>query len=83
MQHGHSIRDVADLIHVYPTLTMANQHAAQRWYEMKANEPVAEKVLEVYANKVRPRQRSIALGLLGAGMVGGGAAWRGWRRSRK
>jgi pyruvate/2-oxoglutarate dehydrogenase complex dihydrolipoamide dehydrogenase (E3) component len=72
MQHGHGIRDIADLIHVYPTLSMASQHAAQRWYERKAEEPLVEKALETYIDVIRPRQTAIALGLLGAGLVGVG-----------
>ena len=70
MQHGHTIRDVADLIHVYPTLSMANQHVAQRWYQRKAQEPVVRKVLETYVDVIRPHQGAIALGLLGAGLLG-------------
>ena len=30
MRHSHSIRDIADLVHIYPTLSLACQHAAQR-----------------------------------------------------
>ncbi len=74
MRHGHGIRDVADMIHVYPTLTMASQHAAQRWYEQKAKGPFATKALETYAREVRPRQGIIARGLLGLGLLGAGAA---------
>lgn len=73
MQHGHSIRDVADLIHVYPTLSMANQHAAQRWYERKGEEPLVRKALEVYVADIRPRQTAIAFGVLGTGLIGLGA----------
>lgn len=83
MQYGHSVRAVADLIHVYPTLTMANQHAAQRWYERKAQEPLVEKALETYAREIRPRQGAIGLGLLGAGLLGASAAALGWKRRRK
>jgi pyruvate/2-oxoglutarate dehydrogenase complex dihydrolipoamide dehydrogenase (E3) component len=83
MQHGHGVRAVADLIHVYPTLTMASQHAAQRWYEQKAQEPLVAKALETYAHNIRPRQGAIALGLLGAGLVGATAAAFGWKRRRK
>ena len=79
MQHGHSIRAVADLIHVYPTLTLASQHAAQRWYERRAQEPLAEKALETYARTLRPRQGVIALGLLGVAVFGVAAAL-GWNR---
>jgi pyruvate/2-oxoglutarate dehydrogenase complex dihydrolipoamide dehydrogenase (E3) component len=83
LQHGQSVRAIADLIHVYPTLTMASQHAAQRWYEHKAQEPLVEKALETYARDIRPRQGTIALGLLGVGFLGAGAAILGWRQRRK
>jgi pyruvate/2-oxoglutarate dehydrogenase complex dihydrolipoamide dehydrogenase (E3) component len=33
MEKGKGVATLADLIHVYPTLSMANQHAAQRWYQ--------------------------------------------------
>jgi pyruvate/2-oxoglutarate dehydrogenase complex dihydrolipoamide dehydrogenase (E3) component len=33
MTYGLSVRDLADAIHVYPTLSMANQRAAQRYYQ--------------------------------------------------
>jgi len=74
MRHGHTIRDVADMVHVYPTLTMASQHAAQRWYEQKAREPLLNTALETYVREIRPRQRGITLGLLCAGLLGIGAA---------
>jgi pyruvate/2-oxoglutarate dehydrogenase complex dihydrolipoamide dehydrogenase (E3) component len=84
MQHGHSIRDVADLVHVYPTLTMASQHAAQRWYERKAQDPLLNTALKTYAREIRPRQRGIALGLLGAGLIGIGAVGAAlWSRRHK
>lgn len=64
MQHGHSIRDIADLIHIYPTLSMACQHAAQRWYERKGKEPLAQAALGAYVNTIRPHQAAIAVGLV-------------------
>ncbi len=82
MQHNHTIRDVADLIHVYPTLSMANQHAAQRWYERKAREPLVDKALETYADTIRPHQGALAMGLLGAGFLGVGMAAFGLYRKR-
>ena len=72
MRHGHGIKDVADLVHVYPTLSMANQHAAQRWYERQAKQPMLNAALETYAREIRPRQSGIALGLLGIGLAGMG-----------
>src|SRR5207244_2043820 len=73
MERGLSIRDIADLIHIYPTLSMASQHASQRWYERQAAEPVVQRALHAYVEVIRPRQGAIALGLLGAGLLGLGA----------
>ena len=84
MRHGHTIRDVAGLVHVYPTLAMASQHAAQRWYERKAKEPLLNAALETYAHAIRPRQTGIALGVLGLGLIGAGAAAAQlWSRRRR
>lgn len=76
MEHGHSIQAVADMIHVYPTLSMASQHAAQRWYERKAKEPAVAALLTTYTQTIRPRQTALAWGL-GAAVVSGLALWRG------
>lgn len=71
MTHGLGIRAVADLIHVYPTLSLASQHAAQRWYARKASEPPVKSLLSVYIHAVRPRQKAIAGGIaLGAILAG-------------
>ncbi|HZO89049.1 MAG TPA: FAD-dependent oxidoreductase [Chthonomonadaceae bacterium] len=70
MEQGLSIRAIADLIHVYPTLSMASQHAAQRWYEQKAEQPLVRTVLQAYVNVVRPRQTALVLGLIGGGLLG-------------
>ncbi len=70
MEQGLSIRAIADLIHVYPTLSMASQHAAQRWYERKAREPWAAGLLHAYTRSVRPHGAVIAGGLLGLIAVG-------------
>lgn len=70
MEHNLSIRDIADGVHVYPTLSTACQHVAQRWYERKASEPALHKALNVYVNVVRPRQSAIAAGLIGVGLGG-------------
>ena len=40
MRHGLSVRALADTIHVYPTLSMANQRAAQRYYQDWADQPL-------------------------------------------
>jgi len=70
MEHGHSIRAVADMIHVYPTLSLACQHVAQRWYERKAQEPLVQSALSAYVHAVRPRERALTVGALGAALVG-------------
>ncbi|MBV9850864.1 MAG: FAD-dependent oxidoreductase [Armatimonadetes bacterium] len=70
VQHGHSLRDIADMIHVYPTLSMACQHAAQRWYERQARQPAVEKALDAYVNAIRPRQAALAWGAAGTALVG-------------
>lgn len=80
MQHGHSIRDVADMVHVYPTLSMACQHVAQRWYERKSQEPPAQKALDTYAHVVRPHEKALAWGALGLAV---GAGLMGWLASRR
>jgi pyruvate/2-oxoglutarate dehydrogenase complex dihydrolipoamide dehydrogenase (E3) component len=45
MRHGISVRALADTIHVYPTLSMANQRAAQRYYQELAGQPLARSAL--------------------------------------
>jgi pyruvate/2-oxoglutarate dehydrogenase complex dihydrolipoamide dehydrogenase (E3) component len=40
MRHDLSVRALADTIHVYPTLSMANQRAAQRFYQDWADQPL-------------------------------------------
>lgn len=77
MQHGHSIRDIADLIHIYPTLSIACQHAAQRWYERKGQEPLTHAALGAYVHVVRPNQRAIAAALAVAAL---GFVWAKGRR---
>lgn len=82
MEHGHGVRDIADLIHVYPTLTMASQHAAQRWYEQKAREPLVQAALDIFARRIRPHQTAIARTAIAAGVLGAAAAAVGWRHRR-
>jgi len=77
MKHGHSIRDIADLVHIYPTLSMACQHAAQRWYERKGQEPLARAALGAYVHAVRPHQTALAAGLVLAAL---GLVWAKGRR---
>ncbi|MDQ2686264.1 MAG: FAD-dependent oxidoreductase [Armatimonadota bacterium] len=80
MQHGHSIREVGDMVHVYPTLSMACQHVAQRWYERKSQEPLAQKGLDTYAKTIRPREKALAWGALGLTV---GVGLIGWLASRR
>jgi len=76
MEQGLSIRAVADMIHIYPTLSMASQHVAQRWYERKAGEPWAAGLLQAYTQSIRPHQAALAAGVLGvvAAAIGLGIA---------
>ena len=80
MQQGHSIRAIADMVHVYPTLSMACQHVAQRWYEAKAKEPWVAKLLNAYIRGIRPHQTAAGLGLLAATAAG---VWLGTTRRKK
>lgn len=83
MQHGHSVRDIADLIHVYPTLSMACQHTAQRWYERAAKVPTIRKTLDTYVNILRPRQAALVRGAVGATLLGLGVTLLRGRRKDK
>ncbi|MBW3624236.1 MAG: hypothetical protein KY468_12590 [Armatimonadetes bacterium] len=73
MEQGLGIRALADSIHVYPSLAMACQHAAQRWYEQKAKEPSVQNALAAY-RAVRPALPAVGTGLL-AGAAAGGLWW--------
>jgi pyruvate/2-oxoglutarate dehydrogenase complex dihydrolipoamide dehydrogenase (E3) component len=72
MTQGISLRQVADTIHVYPTLSTANQHAAYRWYEEQANNPVLKTAFRGYTRSVRPNLGRILWGFAGAAVVVGG-----------
>ena len=80
MQQGHSIRVIADMVHVYPTLSMACQHAAQRWYEAKSKEMWVAKPLNAYMRGIRPHQASVGLAVLVATAAG---VWLGAVRRKK
>lgn len=83
MQHGHSIQTIADMIHIYPTLSMVSQHAAQRWYERTAQNPWVAALLNTYTQTIRPRQTAITWGAATAVAAGlGFAAWRGQAHRR-
>ncbi len=77
MEQGLPLRTIADMVHVYPTLSLACQHVAQRWYERKAQEPVVKTALGTYIHTVRPRENKILAGLFGALAVGLGlGVWK-------
>jgi pyruvate/2-oxoglutarate dehydrogenase complex dihydrolipoamide dehydrogenase (E3) component len=48
MQKGNGVAALADLIHVYPTLSMANQHAAQRWYQKLGESRRLRRLLDLF-----------------------------------
>ncbi len=70
MEHGHSIRAVANMIHIYPTLSLACQHAAQRWYERQSQRPIIAKTLRAYVQGMRPREEALEMGMLGLVALG-------------
>lgn len=45
MRHGLPVRAIADLIHVYPTVSVSNQRAAQRWYGRLLEKPLVKGAL--------------------------------------
>lgn len=71
MTHGLTIRQVADTIHVYPTLSVANQHAAYRWYEAQAEKPLVRGAIRGYTRSVRPNLGRIGWALGGAAAIAG------------
>jgi len=84
MTQGPTLRQVADTIHVYPTLSMANQHAAQRWYEAQANRPLVKRAVETYTRTVRPRLGRLLWTFAGAAVVAGSVlAARTVRRKKR
>jgi pyruvate/2-oxoglutarate dehydrogenase complex dihydrolipoamide dehydrogenase (E3) component len=58
MRHGLSVRALADTIHVYPTLSMANQRAAQRYYQGWADRPLLRGGLRLVLRLMRRAVRS-------------------------
>lgn len=45
MRHGLPVRAIADLIHVYPTVSVSNQRAAQKWYAGVFDQPLVKGAL--------------------------------------
>jgi pyruvate/2-oxoglutarate dehydrogenase complex dihydrolipoamide dehydrogenase (E3) component len=48
MRKKNGVATLADLIHVYPTLSMANQHAAQRWYQQMGESRRLRRLLALF-----------------------------------
>jgi hypothetical protein len=71
------------MIHVYPTLSMAGQHAAQRWYQALGDDPRVRRMLDLYF-RLRGHDTALAAGALGAvaGAAGGFAVTRAFLRER-
>jgi pyruvate/2-oxoglutarate dehydrogenase complex dihydrolipoamide dehydrogenase (E3) component len=61
MQKEMPITAIADLIHVYPTLSMASQHAAQRWYQELGEDPRVRRMLDLYF-RLRGHESALAAG---------------------
>jgi pyruvate/2-oxoglutarate dehydrogenase complex dihydrolipoamide dehydrogenase (E3) component len=55
MRHKLPVRAVADLIHVYPTFSVSNQRAAQRWYAGILQKPAVRTTLSTLFN-LEPRE---------------------------
>ena len=80
LEQGLGVRDIADSIHVYPTLSMACQHAAQRGYERMGDDPRVRRALSAYRS-ARPLLPGLAAGaLVGLGALGAWAVVRGRRK---
>ena len=45
MRHNLPVRAIADLIHVYPTVSVSNQRAAQKWYANLMEKPLVQGTL--------------------------------------
>jgi len=45
MRHKLPVRAIADLIHVYPTVSVSNQRAAQKWYAGVFDKPIVKGAL--------------------------------------
>lgn len=57
MRHKLPVRAIADLIHVYPTVSVSNQRAAQKWYGTLMNKPLVEGALRTLFG-LEPRDAS-------------------------
>lgn len=57
MRHSLPVRAIADLIHVYPTVSVSNQRAAQRWYARLVGKPLIRGALSTLFG-LKPRDAS-------------------------
>ena len=48
LDRGLSVRHLADTIHVYPTLSVAVQRAAQYWWKARGDSPVLRSAMRFY-----------------------------------
>ena len=48
MRHGLKVTALADLIHVYPTVSVSNQRAAQKWYIGMTEQPLVKGALRIF-----------------------------------
>jgi pyruvate/2-oxoglutarate dehydrogenase complex dihydrolipoamide dehydrogenase (E3) component len=53
LDRGLSVRRLADTVHVYPTLTVAVQRAAQYWWKARGENPFFRKAVQAYLNLSR------------------------------
>ena len=53
MRHNLPVRAIADLIHVYPTVSVSNQRAAQKWYANLMQKPLVQTSLHTFGFKPR------------------------------
>lgn len=51
--HKLPVRAIADLVHVYPTLSVSNQRAAQRWYAGVMQKPLVQRGLTLLGYQPR------------------------------
>ncbi|HEY3412878.1 MAG TPA: NAD(P)/FAD-dependent oxidoreductase [Armatimonadota bacterium] len=70
MRQGLSVRAIADLPHVYPTLSITSQNVARRWLEARAGRPATRKALATYRN-ARANREPIIYTLAAVGAAAG------------
>lgn len=55
LDRGLSVRHLADTVHVYPTLSVAVQRAAQYWWKARSDHPAVRRALRLYFQWFRSR----------------------------